>query len=72
MKVCPECLCNRFHVDFYKQEITCKRCGLVLEAPPEYGIIHKGFKFVSHRKKQYKICVSLKYRQKLYDLILRY
>ena len=53
MRVCPECLSNNLHEDVYLQEISCKHCGLVLEAPYEHGIVHQWVKVVTHRKRKY-------------------
>lgn len=67
MKICPECQCNQFFTDFIKQEVTCKHCGLVLLGPMEYGIQHKGFRFVSHRKRCFKVehCLKGHYEYKI-------
>ena len=38
---CPECLTPLvIRYDYYKKETTCAMCGLVLRAPPEYGIVY--------------------------------
>lgn len=40
-KYCPNCyqeLVVRY--DFLKMETTCKWCGLVLRAPPAFGIVY--------------------------------
>ena len=40
-KYCPECNTElQVRYDYLKMETTCKYCGLVLHAPPEYGIIY--------------------------------
>ena len=39
--LCPNCkriLTTKY--DYKKMETTCYNCGLVLRAPPEYGIIY--------------------------------
>lgn len=39
--LCPNCKSRlRTKYDYLKMETTCKKCGLVLRAPPEYGVIY--------------------------------
>lgn len=59
MRVCPECLSNNLSEDVCLQEISCKHCGLVLEAPYEYGIVHQGVLIVSHRKRSYIVMSNI-------------
>lgn len=46
--VCPECNADKkqFHYDIYKEELSCRHCGLVIDAPPIAGIIFPGVKRV--------------------------
>ena len=36
--LCKKSLMTRY--DYYKMETSCKNCGLLLRAPPEYGIVY--------------------------------
>ncbi|WP_292474223.1 TFIIB-type zinc ribbon-containing protein [Methanosphaera sp.] len=39
--LCPNCKTRlKTKYDYKKMETTCRKCGLVLKAPPEYGIIY--------------------------------
>ena len=46
--VCPECNADKkyFHYDTYKEELSCKHCGLVINAPQIAGIIFPGVKHI--------------------------
>lgn len=61
-KVCPECNCNLFHKDIYKQELSCTACGLILVAPSVHGLVFPGFKVVPHRK---SLKVKINYIRKI-------
>ena len=71
MKICPECQCNKFYEDYQRGETTCRHCGLVLVGPVEYGVVHQGFKFVSHRKRAWRVSVSYGSCMKQFVLKLR-
>lgn len=45
-KVCPECNKEHFFYDIYKEELSCRCCGLVLDAPYIAGIIFPGIKTI--------------------------
>lgn len=50
-KVCPECNGNLFVEDTIHAEVHCRKCGLVLVAPPHYSFIPAGYSVVdTHRK----------------------
>jgi len=44
--LCPECLGQRFTKDFIHDEISCRRCGLVIIAPFTPNVVCKGFKLL--------------------------
>lgn len=45
-KICPECnSCNLDH-DHVHKEVYCKKCGLVIIAPPTLNITTDGYKFI--------------------------
>lgn len=41
---CPECNNTVLIEDFIRCELYCKHCGLVLVAPPCYGLVFPGVK----------------------------
>ena len=72
-ELCPECKGNIFDYDENHDELSCRQCGLILEAPVCYGLVFPGFcRFPSKKKfdvqifsKKYKI---VKRYQITYDL----
>lgn len=52
-KLCPECKGNLFEHNNSKQEITCRKCGLVLYAPACSGFVFPGYYlFPRHHKRK--------------------
>ena len=43
IKICPECHKRKFIKDDIHDEIYCKNCGLVIQAPYTYGVYYPGF-----------------------------
>lgn len=50
-RICPECKGNIVRYDRIHDELTCRQCGLVLQAPAQCGLIFPGMKIVPTRKK---------------------
>ena len=55
-KLCPECNSTLFEEDTIHAETVCRKCGLVLVAPPSLSFTHAGFKVVETRK-QFRVIV---------------
>jgi transcription initiation factor TFIIIB Brf1 subunit/transcription initiation factor TFIIB len=45
-KLCPECRNSRFEEDDIHDEIICRQCGLVLDAPPCYDFRPAGYIYI--------------------------
>lgn len=50
IKMCPECHSTKFQKDIRHQETYCSNCGLILIAPPEFGIIFPGYMLINLKK----------------------
>lgn len=48
--MCPECHSTKFQKDIKHQETYCSNCGLILIAPPEFGIIFPGYMLINLKK----------------------
>lgn len=44
-KICPECYSRHIKSDDIHKEIYCGKCGLVIQAPYQYGIVFPDFPF---------------------------
>lgn len=52
IKVCPECNNTKFKTDTTHAETYCSKCGLIITAPPTYGIIYPNYKIIKIPIKQ--------------------
>ena len=50
IKLCPECGEKKFKYDSIHQETYCENCGLIINAPPEFGIIFPGYMLINLKK----------------------
>jgi len=46
--ICPECRADKknFNYDIYLDELSCRKCGLVIDAPYVAGLIFPGVKVI--------------------------